>query len=269
MTGSRTKVCGMSWCSNQIALLTKGDRRRINGVDVCRRCYQYVWEQMKASGRTMQEVQIVLLKPPKRALPKVRITCARKNCNVVFRKGEGSESGRRRVGLLQVCRNCYETTWEVAKAKDLTLEKAWKLLPPKGWKPPKPEPVTCMIHWCGKEVPHKKVQWLNADVCVCGNCVQYFKLLARTRFKNTRTWCELGLDAIKGNLPAPQVPEAEVCSMPWCNRSEITHSRGPNGQPICATDRMYLRYYARRHSITREEAFFTALPPRPSGRQRA
>jgi hypothetical protein len=267
MAENRTKVCGMSWCSNPIALLTIGTSRRINGIDVCRRCYQYVWEQAKARGRTMQEILTFPLVPPKRPLPKVRAVCARKNCGVVFKEGEGSEGARRHVGLLHVCRNCYETTWELAKAKGLMLEEAWKLLPPKGWKSPKPEPVRCMIPWCGKEVPVKKARWLNVDVHVCGNHALWLKGLAQKRFKNTRTWYELGLEAIKGNLLAPQTPE--MCSMPWCNRVEITHSWGPKGEPICATDRTYIRLYAKRHNVTREEAFRIVPPPRSNGRPRA
>lgn len=206
----------------------------------------------------MREALTLPLKPPKRGLPNIETVCPRKNCGMLLTPDMGPQD-RRRVGMLHVCRRCYQTTWELAKKKEITLEEAWKIIPSKGWKPPKADPVLCVMPWCFSVTRPNLKRKVTENAYTCGPCTAWLKGIACHRFKGNKTWQELALAAIKGNLARPHEPE--LCVMPWCGKIEITHRRGPNGEAICNTDGVYLFLYARRHGLTFEKAFRSA--PRP------
>jgi hypothetical protein len=132
---STKQVCGARWCSRNSSKADGGDSRRVGGTDLCRPCYQYVWEQANAKGISMENA-FSSVDPPKRAPEPVRTKCARTGCRTVFKKGQRNHQapkGRRHIGLVHICRSCYQAAWERAKARSISMEEAFKILPPKTW----------------------------------------------------------------------------------------------------------------------------------------
>lgn len=260
MENSVSKTCGAPWCNNPTAKAQGKDARRIKGIEVCRPCYQYVWSVSKEIGRPLEELFPDNITPPKRPLPRVRAVCPREECGKILEENADARH-RRCIGLLHVCNGCYQEAWEFSKKHSLSLDEAWKQLKPKGWKPEKPKPVHCCMPWCETIVtPHAKTMVAN-QLYTCGACRSHLKVLSKRPMYGGHTWQELGQEAIKGNnIPAPGEPE--LCVMEWCSRREKPHRRGPNGEPICNSDAMYLYWYMKRHEVTFAEAMRTAPPPR-------
>ena len=273
-SSDRTKTCGAPWCNRSTETPLGSNRpkssccRKIGNVIVCRPCYQYVWEQSQLLGRGMLEI-FLTLPPPQRVLPRVKTTCARNGCTVTFAEGEKS-GNRRHIGLYHVCRPCYETAWEVARAKGISIEEAYKQLPPKGWhknRPPKYQVVKCCLPWCEYETKNKPEALVSEGLYACGKCRLHLSYLQRRFTHIVRSWQEWAIEAIRGNVVKPGA--AEQCAMPWCKACEKPRACGPKGEPICNTDSAYLYLYARRKGITVDEAFATAPPPNKNGRTRS
>lgn len=176
------------------------------------------------------------------------------------------------VGILVffMCVLCYQAAWERSKTFDppISLEQAFKLLSEKGLpKVPKYEKVPCSMPWCQKQIPgcpdNKVTDCTLAmeGIYVCGRCRAYLKNTVVSRFQHTgKDWLHWTVEAIKGRVIAPKT--AEHCSLPWCKAKIVPTKYGPQGQPICRTDEVRLRLYARRNNISFEQAFFAAPPPR-------
>ncbi|MBP9855704.1 MAG: hypothetical protein KBC48_00130 [Candidatus Pacebacteria bacterium] len=265
----RNMICAAPWCHRPTAASTGQSARQINSKQLCRACYQYVWEQAKLDGKEMGEI-FSSLPPPKKTLPAIKTKCARKGCDVKFEEGNKGQH-RRHIGLHHVCRNCYEATWEWAKRRNIPLEKAFAQLPEKGWhknKPPKYSEVDCGLPWCKNKVLNKAKFMVAQGVYVCGGCRLYLHGM-NNRFKcSPCNWKERAIQAIQGQISAPG--ELEKCSMPWCQAMcKCCRNRGPNGEPICPTDSVYLHLYAKRKKITFLKAFLSAPPPKRRGPERS
>lgn len=249
--------CGAWWCNTII----KGRACRINRITLCRNCYQHVWSESKKAGEPM-EVMFLKVRAPKKPPVRKRTKCSREGCNTILTTSMDATKYCWVDPQTPVCRNCYETVWEHRKKLGLqSLKAAYDQLYPKGWRPEPPAPKTCSIPWCQNPVPCKPHYLLEGSSYVCGKCRSYFLMLKR-RQQSEEGWHRYAFKAIKGELPAPGTPEC--CSAPWCNVkiSEKVRHRGPNGEALCNNDGMYYYLYSRRHSITFDEAFRTAPPPR-------
>jgi hypothetical protein len=253
------KVCQAPWgCSKKTAKASGGAKRSINNLELCRGCYQYAWENAKELGQAKEDI-LPRLDPPKKPLPRISTICAREECGVRLRKNSGPEH-RRTIGLHHLCRNCYQATWELCQKLGISLEDAFKQMKPKGWTPPEPEAVSCCLPWCDSELMPVAQAVMVDEHYACGRCRAYLKAMAKRIKRPNRTWQQWGVEAIKGNVTSPGNPEE--CVMPWCNRVEVIRRYGPNGEPICNTDSLYLYLYARRKGISRSQAFQTAPIPR-------
>ncbi len=255
-----SKVCGAPWCNNPTESAQGKDKRQLNGIEVCRRCYQYVWEKARELGCPKEELFPNNIDPPKRPLPRVKAVCPRQGCGKVLRENADAKE-RRCIGLMHVCNQCYQAAWELAKEQGLTLKEGWDRLKPKGWRPEKPKPVQCCMPWCETMVAPKAKRLVTNQLYVCGACCAYLQVLSKRKMYDNSTWQEMGQKVIRGNdIPAPNEPE--LCVMSWCSRREKPKRRGPNGEPLCNADATYLYYYMTRHGVSLEEAMRTAPPPR-------
>lgn len=252
------KICGAPGCTKPSARVAGKAPRKIDGVELCRGCYQRIWELEKKTGTPKEEILRNGAPEPQRPLPRIATTCARENCGVALPEGAGPKI-RRTIGLLHVCTPCYQLAWEHSVRDGISIEEAFKRMKPKNWKPEPPKTVPCCLPWCDEEVVPDKSTIVRENVHACGSCRSYLKLLTSRRY-NGRDWTALAVDAIKGIVTAPGTPE--LCAMSWCQTWEKPHRRGPNGEALCNADQMYLYQYAKRNGITFEEAFKTAPPPR-------
>jgi len=253
------KTCGAPGCANLTAQATGKGARQINGIQLCRSCYQRIWALSKNTGAVMDQLMREGVPPPKRPLPRIATICAREGCNVKLPKNAGAYE-RRTIGLNHVCNACYQVAWEQTTKKDVSLEQAFRELKPKFWRPAPPRKVRCCIPWCTTEFVPQPADLIHEDMHTCGSCRGRFKALARGEAHKCHDWRVLAVDAIKGIIAAPGSPEP--CAMPWCNRSEKPRRRGPAGEVLCNSDAMYLYMYARRHKTTFEKAFREAPAPR-------
>lgn len=250
--------CGAWWCNNEVSAT-----RRIGDINVCRNCYQRIWERSKDTGETMAVV-LAKIEPTKRLPPLVEdAPCSRKGCEVILHPIRNT-AHRRWIGQRPICRNCYETVWEYQQKHSLeSIEIAFEQVPAKGWVPPPPEPVSCIMPWCKASFPPKTQYVFESDRYLCGSCRMYLKLLAR-RLKNTEhDWRWYAEQALRGVIPAPGSPE--YCAAPWCGveiHGESIRARGPRGEAFCNTDTVYYHLYMRRHGVRFAEAFKSAPPPR-------
>lgn len=253
------KMCGAPGCANLTERAKGKTPRKIGDVELCRNCYQRIWELSKKTGKPKEEIVRDGAPLPQRPLPRIETTCAREGCGVRLPKGAGPNV-RRTIGLSHLCTPCYQLAWEHSVKEEISLEEAYQKMKPKGWRPDPPKTVRCCLPWCDAELVPDESSIVSEAVHVCGPCRSYLKVLTHHARYKGKDWKELAAGAIKGVVAAPGTPE--FCSMPWCNTKEIPHNRGPNGEMVCRTDRMYLYQYARRHEITFEEVFRTAPPPR-------
>ncbi|MFA5877775.1 MAG: hypothetical protein WC845_00115 [Candidatus Staskawiczbacteria bacterium] len=253
-----SKICGAPWCNKPTAKSIGKEPRHINHVQLCRACYQYIWQRSKEAGKAMKEMFTDNVSAPRRPLPRIKTICAREGCTRILLKNV-STNLLRRIGLLRVCRTCYEAAWELSKKEECSLQEAYSRLKPKGWKPEKPNPVKCCMPWCKDTVTPSGDSEIGERLHACGTCRTYLKVLSRRGMHRHRTWQELGQEAIKGIIPAPG---PEQCSMPWCNRIGKCKHRGPNGEPLCNTDAVYVRYYMKSHRVSLATAMQTVPPPR-------
>ena len=251
------KICSAPGCRKLTARAAGKASRRINGVELCRGCYQRIWGLEKKTGTPKEEILQNGAPEPQRPLPRIETTCAREDCGVPLPEGVGAKV-RRTMGLLHVCNPCYQMAWERSVRDGVSIEKAFNRMKPKNWRPDPPKTVSCCLPWCNKEFVPDESTTVSENVHVCGQCRSYLKRLTRRRHRG-RGWTELAVDAIKGIIKAPGSPE--LCAMSWCNSVKLPRRRGPNGEAICNTDSQYLYIYAKRHDITFEEAFHTAPPP--------
>lgn len=253
-----SKICGAPGCSKLSARAAGKPSRKINGTELCRGCYQRIWELAKKTGTPKEVILRNGAPEPQRPLPRIETTCAREDCNVSLPEGAGA-SVRRTIGLLHVCNPCYQLAWEHSVRDGITIEKAFHQMKPKNWRPKPPKTVQCCLPWCDRKLVPDESSTVSENVHVCGQCRCYLKVLTRRRYSG-REWTELAVDAIKGIIKAPG--STELCAMSWCSCVELPRRRGPNGEAICNTDSQYLYNFAKRHDITFEEAFRTAPPPR-------
>ncbi|OHA91245.1 MAG: hypothetical protein A2758_02145 [Candidatus Zambryskibacteria bacterium RIFCSPHIGHO2_01_FULL_49_18] len=250
------EFCGAWWCENPIKQI-----RKVDGIAVCRPCYQYVWEQAKKMGIQM-ETAFRVVEPPQRNPVRKRIRCSRPECGVVLTPRMDSSEYRWLNRSTPVCRNCYQTTWEYKEKHGLSsMQEAFDKLYPKGWRPPTPEPVKCAMPWCACMVPQESRHAFNETTFVCSECRRYLHVLSRRYTHAGHDWKWYASNAMRGMVPAPGAPER--CAAKWCNRIVgDSGQRGPNGEAVCNTDRLYFYNYGRRHDITFDDAFRTAPPPR-------
>ena len=111
--------CKAPWgCNN------KADGRYIDGFEVCRPCYQYVWEKKRKGGKR-QDISFHGLKGPHRWSLLKGQPCSRKGCNKIVSKKV------RAIGGLPYCRACYQAIWERAKKRGLNLAQSAKKIEPK------------------------------------------------------------------------------------------------------------------------------------------
>ena len=201
---------------------------------------------------------------PTKHLPKPkREPCSRKGCDVTLRPVR-DVTHRRWIGQKAVCRNCYEAVWEYQQKHSLeSMQIALEQIPAKGWVPPPPEPVSCIMPWCKATFSPEMRYVFEGNRHLCGSCRQYLKLLAK-RLKNAEhDWRWYADQAIRGLIPAPGSPE--YCAAPWCGAkifSESIRARGPHGEAFCNTDSVYYHLYKRRHGVSFAEAVKNAPPPR-------
>lgn len=247
--------CGSPWCDNTVKAT-----RKIDGVIVCRACYQYVWEQSQKTGEPIALV-FSKVEPPKRPLVRIRTKCFRPGCKVILTPEMDSKEYRWIERDIPICRNCYETTWEYKTNHKLSsFGEAFDLLNPKGWEPPQKEPATCEMPWCKNIIPKRKCYLIEGERYVCGKCKNYLHVLSR-RHKFEHDWKWYAVHANQGIVPTPGAPE--FCSAKWC-KIKITgiRRRGPKGEALCNNDAMHFYLYARNKGISFAEAFQTAPPPR-------
>ncbi len=253
-----SKICGAPWCNKLTASAMGRHRRQIAGVELCKRCYQYVWESAKKADCSMETLFPNDIAPPKLPLPRIETVCSREGCGKKL--GEGQGQHHRTIGLAHVCKGCYQAAWEFKEEHGLSIKDAYKQLKPKGWRPENPKPVKCCMPWCETMVDPEKKASIGDNLYVCGKCRSYLKVLAKRKKYSSRVWQELGRSAIKGSIPIPGEPE--LCAMPWCSCCEHNCRRTPEGEAVCNADSTYLRVYAKRHGISWAEAIKTAPPPR-------
>lgn len=257
-----TETCGAPHCTNPTAHATGGNRRRINGMELCRACYQRAWDLEKSTGKSKEDIMREGLPPVFRPLPRIATTCATAGCGIRLPKN-GDVTVRRAIGQYHVCRNCYQRAWEYGQNNNVSIKEAFNRLQliPKGYKPPPaPKPrVSCALPWCSAKLVTSIHSRVTDVLHACGECRRYMNRIAK-RTHNERGWKAVVMDALKGNVQSPDTPLP--CSMPWCDRRERIRAFGPNGEPICHTDRAYLWGYAQRHDLTFAEAFRKAPPPR-------
>lgn len=254
-----SKICGAPGCSNLSARAAGKDSRKINGTELCRGCYQRIWELEKKTGISKEDILRNGAPEPQRPLPRIATTCAREDCDVELPEGAGANV-RRTIGLLHVCNPCYQLAWEHSVRDRITIEEAFHQMKPKNWRPEPPKTVLCCLPWCNGEVVPDESTTVSENVHVCGPCRSYLKLLGHRPRHRGRDWKDLAADAIRGIVSAPGTPE--ICAMEWCNNVERSAHRGPNDEAVCNSDSVYLYQYAKRHGITFEDAFRTAPPPR-------
>lgn len=123
------KLCEAPWgCKNLKASESEEDRRVVEKRELCRPCYQYVWEYCRKDSKN-SAMSFKGLAGPVRPLERIETNCARKNCDRELKPGTGQ--AYRSIGKSRVCRPCYQATWELAKRREISLENAWNELPAK------------------------------------------------------------------------------------------------------------------------------------------
>lgn len=253
------KICGAPGCGKLTARAAGQVGRRISNIGLCHGCYQRIWELSKATGKSKERLLKEGVPPPRRPLPRIATKCAREGCSVKLPKNAGP-GVRRTIGRIHVCNLCYQTAWYYSKKDNVSIEEAYHGLKPKNWRPDPPKTIRCAIPWCDVSFVPDEESLVGKGVYACGGCRGRFKFLGqRPRYKG-RDWKDLAKSAIKGVVARPGTPE--LCAMSWCQNCEAVRHRGPNGEPVCNTDRTYLYNYAKRHSLSFAEAFRTAPPPR-------
>lgn len=265
----RNKYCGAPWGCSELSSKASGKRSwRIGNTELCRKCYSYVWEHAKDLGKTMVEI-FHTLSGPNRSLPCIATKCARKGCTETFADGEGAPR-RRHIGLLHICKTCYQAAWEMSRTFDpiISLEQALLLLPERNLqRVPLYHEVKCAMPWCDRMILSRPDNKLNSGrletegIYLCGRCRSYLKnnITARYNHRNN-DWYHWAVEAIRGRVVAPN--SHEPCAMPWCQAVIVPTAFGPQGQPICRTDEVRLRLYAKREGVSFSTAFLTAPPPR-------
>ena len=281
MTTKDSQICGAPWCNRPTRKASHGTSIKVGKVEVCKACNQHVWNQAKKMGKKVHEVlfQVPL---PHRVPPRIETKCARENCPVIFKAGEGCKTkdgkhGRTYIGGKPVCHTCRQTALEVSQEKGISLIEAFAQLPPKGvWRNFIPKPVAmavpCCMPWCSSETFDTENNKLSENLFVCKPCRKYLKRVKyRLPIFTERTWQEWALEALTGRVPSPH--DSEKCVLPWCGREvkndatnrngkRISVTRGPNGEPICSTCRMYLYLYSKKNKISIHEAFHQAPKPK-------
>jgi len=117
--------CEAPWCTNE---LVPRRTRAVNGAKLCNTCYADLHYEANRLGVNHHSLSVFTMKPPRRyprrekALPCPR--CRRRLPKSV------DERRMKRIGLLQVCRRCYQAAWRLSKQNNITMEEAWKALPP-------------------------------------------------------------------------------------------------------------------------------------------
>jgi len=193
-------ICGSWWCNNHI---TKGIRK-IDGIIVCPTCYAYVWEKSKKMNLPL-EVAFRKVGPPKKTPVHRTTRCFRLGCETILSPEMGSDKYRFIGSKIPVCRNCYIAVWEFKEKHGIsTMEEAFKMIPPKGWKPPpkRLETVKCCMPWCENTQTKNKNSLLEGELHVCGKCRSYLNILSR-RLKPVHDWKWYALNAMQGKIPAP------------------------------------------------------------------
>ncbi len=129
-------TCQAPWgCTNPTAKASVKESRKIDGLSLCRACYQYVFDQAK-EHRASRKVFIYLLRAPAR-VPKGASSCEAPGCGRAFRAQDVTV--RRFVGRLTSgsprasCRACYQRAYEYKREHPefQTLEQAWLAMPPR------------------------------------------------------------------------------------------------------------------------------------------
>lgn len=249
-------ICEAPLCD---AVILSG-RRYISGKLICRACYQFVWGLSKKLAISLKDAFTQADFKRARQIDATNAICARPNCEVKLAEVEGQN--RRRLSLdkpLLVCHACYQSAWELSNKFGVTMEKAWDLLPPKGYSK-ETKPVQCSLPWCEIQIKPTPKCKFGEGLYACGRCRSYLNVLARRYEHKGQNWKEWGRMALEGKVLPPDSPE--TCALSWCNKTGKMNSRGPKGEPICYTDSMYLRVYAIRCGISVDEAFNQAPPPR-------
>ena len=117
--------CGAPWCSHK---LKKGEIRTIGGVKVCRACYADAQYEAIRLGVHLHSLSVHTMKPPRRYPRRTQaLPCPR--CHASLPK-KIDDRRLKRIGLIHVCCGCYQAAWRLTKEKNITMEEAWKLLPP-------------------------------------------------------------------------------------------------------------------------------------------
>lgn len=256
---NRNKICGAPGCAKLSEHGAGKVSRQINDVELCRGCYQRIWELEQKTGKRKEDLFREGVKPAQRALPRIATTCSRDGCGAELPLNAGSNI-RSTIGLQHVCRLCYQQAWYYSKRGSISIENAFQQMKPKNWRPDPPKTVRCCLPWCDEQAIPDETTTVSTNVHACGLCRTYLKVLGHRPLYKGIDWKELAANAIKGTVTAPGSPK--LCALPWCNNVEVSRSRGPNGEPICNSDKTYLYQYAKRNGITVHEAFQTAPPPR-------
>jgi hypothetical protein len=125
------KECEAPWnCKNLKASESKEARgsRAVDGHELCRPCYQYVWEQCRGKNKNGR-MSFKGLPGPMRPVERIPAVCNRKGCLRILQPNMGQ--AYRSIGNIRMCRPCYQATWALAKRREISLELAWQELPPK------------------------------------------------------------------------------------------------------------------------------------------
>lgn len=135
------KLCQAPWsCDYPTSKATGQGARHIDGLSLCRSCYQYTFEQAEKQDVSWERRNsfIHTLSGPARLPPAIAMKCEGAGCGVVLPKNTDA-SKRRFVGRfgggepICACRACYQRAHEYKGSHPgvQTIEEAWKLMPPR------------------------------------------------------------------------------------------------------------------------------------------
>lgn len=123
--------CQAPWnCSRLTAKAEGKPARRIGNKQLCRPCYQYVWGYAHRLNKSLEYTIGILPVPDDKSYDMSISQCQRPGC------GSDITHHRRQVTLpggqkIQLCRPCYQLTWEWAKELNISTEEAYLRLPKK------------------------------------------------------------------------------------------------------------------------------------------
>lgn len=137
----RNQKCQAPWgCDNPNAKAVGTGARHIDGLSLCRSCYQYTFEQAQSAKVPWanRDSFIYTLRGPARLPGASVMKCEGVGCDAVFGKNVDNTK-RRFVGRITsgkpicACRACYQRAHEYkANHPEVkTIEEAWKLMSPR------------------------------------------------------------------------------------------------------------------------------------------